>query len=103
MTVFQRYFLWYLLFINLVGILAVCWDKLVAVKGWNNLPRRGFLWISRVPEKNFFVIALLGGSVGTYLAMRLIRHKTLHRSFMIGIPLIFLVEAALVAAGFLLL
>ena len=28
MTVFQRYFLWYLLFINLVGVLAVCWDKL---------------------------------------------------------------------------
>lgn len=92
----MTYFLYYLLFINLAAVLAVLWDKLVAVKGWNNLPRKGIFWINRVPEKNLFIIALLGGSVGEYLAMRLIRHKTLHRSFMVGLPVIFLVQAAIV-------
>ena len=71
----MTYFLYYLLFINLAAVLAVLWDKLVAVKGWNNLPRKGIFWINRVPEKNLFIIALLGGSVGEYLAMRLIRQK----------------------------
>ena len=97
-----RYFWYYLLFLNLAAALAVCWDKLVAVKGWNNLPRRGIFWISRVPEKNLFLIALLGGSPGEYLTMRLIRHKTQHRSFMVGLPIIFLAEAAAAAVFFLL-
>jgi uncharacterized membrane protein YsdA (DUF1294 family) len=46
----------------------------------------------RVPEKTLFLLAILGGSVGALLGMRVWRHKTLHRSFQIGIPLILILQ-----------
>ncbi|MEI7025542.1 DUF1294 domain-containing protein [Paenibacillus sp. y28] len=51
----------------------------------------------RVPEKHLFALAAAGGSLGVWLAMRHYRHKTKHASFVFGIPLIVLVQAALVA------
>lgn len=42
----------------------------------------------RVPERTLFLIALLGGAFGVFAGMRIWRHKTKHRSFRIGIPLI---------------
>ena len=48
----------------------------------------------RVPEKTLFLLALLGGSVGALLGMRVWHHKTLHRSFRYGIPAILLAELA---------
>ena len=46
----------------------------------------------RISEKALFILALLGGSLGEYLTMRLIRHKTLHKRFMIGLPLIMILQ-----------
>ena len=42
----------------------------------------------RVPEKDFFVLSAVGGAAGCWLAMRIYRHKTKHRSFVVGIPLL---------------
>jgi uncharacterized membrane protein YsdA (DUF1294 family) len=42
----------------------------------------------RVPEYKLFLVALIGGASGMYLAMRVFRHKTLHLKFSIGIPVI---------------
>lgn len=50
----------------------------------------------RVPEKQLFLIALLGGAVGGWIGMQVWHHKTKHRSFTIGIPLFILVNAAAV-------
>ena len=50
----------------------------------------------RISEKTLIVLALLGGSVAEYLTMRLIRHKTLHKKFMIGLPLMIALHAALI-------
>ncbi len=50
----------------------------------------------RVPEKVLFLTAVLGGSPGIYAGMQLFRHKTKHRSFVIGIPLIFTAQVLLV-------
>lgn len=44
----------------------------------------------RISEKSLFILALLGGSVSEYITMRIIRHKTLHKRFMIGLPCIFI-------------
>ena len=44
----------------------------------------------RIPEKMLFLSAILGGSVGS-----LFRHKTKHWSFRIGMPVILLVQVAL--------
>ncbi len=75
-------YLIYFLSINLISVLVCIWDKQKAKKGG---------W--RVPEKTLFVLCLLGGSVGMYLCMKTIRHKTKHKRFMIGIPLIIIFQA----------
>ena len=53
----------------------------------------------RIPEATLFLVAVLGGSPGVMLAMRRYRHKTLHSSFTVGMPLICFFECALLAAG----
>ena len=80
------YVLFYLLLVNLAGAVLVA-DK------WKARRHR---W--RVPEKTLFLLCFLGGCPGVYLTMRLCRHKTLHKRFMWGIPAIFLLQLALLAA-----
>lgn len=57
-----------------------------ALMGVDKAKARRGRW--RVPEKTLFLSALLGGSVGAMLGMSLFRHKTRHRSFRLGMPLI---------------
>ena len=78
--------------INLVTFLVFGFDKLKAKYKEKHEGAR------RVPEKTLFLLAALGGSVGALLGMRVWRHKTLHRSFRIGIPLILAVQI-LIPAG----
>lgn len=56
-------------------------DKIKAKKG-----------LRRISEKTLIVLALLGASAAEYFTMRLIRHKTLHKKFMLGLPLIIIVQ-----------
>ncbi len=65
----------------------------VAVTVWDKSRARRQAW--RVPERTLWLVSVLGGSVATYVTMRLIRHKTLHRRFMWGIPLLMAAQAAL--------
>ena len=51
----------------------------------------------RVPERTLLLTAAVGGAAVMLLTMRLIRHKTLHRRFMWGLPLMILAQAAAVA------
>lgn len=75
----------YLAVINIIGIIITARDKRAA--------RRG-TW--RVPERTLFMLCILGGCPGVYAAMRLMRHKTLHKRFMWGIPAIFIVQIIIV-------
>ncbi|MBQ6577822.1 MAG: DUF1294 domain-containing protein [Bacteroidales bacterium] len=79
----------YLIVINLVTLFAFIIDKKKAKRS---------KW--RIPEATLLGLAVLGGSIGAWLGMRLWRHKTLHNKFRFGIPLIFLAQLA--AAFFLL-
>ncbi len=72
----------WLVVINLVTFFVFGFDKLKAKYKEKHEAAR------RVPEKTLFLLAALGGSVGALIGMRVWRHKTLHRSFRIGIPLI---------------
>lgn len=72
----------YLFAINLAGLLSMGIDKQRA---------RKHRW--RIPEKTLFLIAALGGSIGSILGMFLFRHKTRHLSFRLGLPLILALQA----------
>ncbi len=71
----------YLAFINILSILNCMIDKDNA-----RLGKR------RISEKRLFVLSLFGGSVGMYLTMLIIRHKTKHLRFMIGLPVIIVLQ-----------
>ena len=58
--------------------------------------RRG---LTRVPEKTLFLLAACGGSVAMYVCMKLIRHKTKHLSFMLGLPAIISAQCGAVWAA----
>lgn len=75
----------YFLSVSFYSAALTCTDKRLAVKGGR-----------RIPEKKLFGAALLGGGAAMYITMRIIRHKTLHKRFMIGLPLIILVQTVLV-------
>ncbi len=53
--------------------------------------------ILRIPEKLLFLVSLFGGSLAMYVTMLVIRHKTKHKRFMIGLPVIALAQAVLLA------
>jgi len=54
----------------------------------------------RVKENTLLLVSVLGGSIAMLLTMRIIRHKTQRKKFMIGIPVIIVLQIALVAAFF---
>ena len=53
----------------------------------------------RVREATIFALSAFGGSLAMYITMLAIRHKTLHKRFMIGIPLIIVLQILLIAAA----
>ena len=79
------YIVLYLAIVNLAGLIVMGIDKLRARKrAW------------RIPESTLFVIALIGGSLGTTIGMHLFHHKTLHWYFLIGMPAILAIQIAAV-------
>lgn len=79
-------FFWiYLCIINILGFMIWCLDKYCAKKGYR-----------RISEKTLALFALIGGSFGCLCAMELIRHKTRHWYFKIGLPLLTAAQAVLI-------
>ena len=81
-------FIAYIAVVSLCSIAVCMKDKRVSKKNDVTL---------RTPEKSLFIWSLLGGSLAMFITMRIIRHKTKHVSFMVGIPAIFILQVALVA------
>lgn len=75
----------YLLAVNLVGFALMGIDKRKAIK---------HVW--RVPGAALFWSAILGGSIGAWLGMYTFRHKTKHLRFVVGIPLIFVLQIGII-------
>lgn len=46
----------------------------------------------RIPEKTLFLSAIVGGSIGALYGMHLFRHKTKHKSFVLGMPAILIAQ-----------
>ena len=70
-----------LLILNVFGFIQFGVDKKRAQKG---------KW--RISEASLFATALLGGSIGCIVGMKVFCHKTKHKSFIIGMPLILLLQ-----------
>lgn len=85
MNPFFLFLLIYFIGISLAAATVTVLDKYKAKKG---------RW--RIPEATLFILAILGGSVSEYTVMRLIRHKTKHKRFMIGLPVIILLQLILI-------
>ena len=77
--------LFYVIAANIIAFALMGIDKQKAIrKAW------------RIPEKTLFLSAMLGGSVGAILGMRLFHHKTRHWYFKYGMPAILFCQIVLV-------
>ena len=74
----------YLVIINIIGFAMMGIDKKKAKK-------RSF----RIPEASLFIIAVIGGSLGTIAGMYFFRHKTRHWYFVYGMPAILILQIIL--------
>ena len=73
--------LYYLIVINIVTFLVYGMDKLKAKQG---------SW--RISEATLLILAIIGGSIGALLGMKVWRHKTQHKKFKYGVPAILIIQ-----------
>lgn len=74
----------YLAIINIVTLIVYGADKLKAKR---------HQW--RIPESTLILLAVIGGSIGALLGMKIWHHKTKHKKFKYGIPIILALQLAL--------
>lgn len=80
-----KYFIIYLIIINLIAFIAMYLDKRKARYGnW------------RIPEQSLLILALIGGSFGAIIGMYTFRHKTKKYRFSIGFPIILILQIVLI-------
>lgn len=72
---------YYLIAINTITFLVYGLDKLKAKKE---------KW--RIPESTLLLLAIIGGSIGAWLGMKVWHHKTMHKKFKYGVPLIIIIQ-----------
>ncbi len=73
--------IYYLIIINVLSFIVMGIDKHNAIKNKY-----------RVSEKSLFILSIFGGAIGTFIAMFIFRHKIRKKAFIIGIPLIIIIE-----------
>ena len=78
------FLLYYLIVINIVTFLVYAIDKWKA---------RRSKW--RIPETTLLGLAVIGGSIGAWSGMKVWHHKTQHKKFRFGLPLIMIAQIAL--------
>ncbi len=71
----------YVGFISVISLMLTVYDKVASMaKKW------------RIPEKMLMSFAFLGGATVMYITMQIIRHKTKHKNFMYGLPVMILIH-----------
>lgn len=94
----------YLALISLVSVIVTLYDKAIAGYSYKVSPKDKNGRSSkkgpklRVPEATLLLLSALGGSIAMLLTMLLVRHKTKKAKFMVGIPLILILQIAAVVA-----
>ena len=77
----EKLFYVYLLIISIVTVILTVYDKIAA-------KNRAF----RISEATLILCGVFGGAVAELITMLIIRHKTRHIKFMLGLPAIILVQ-----------
>ena len=77
--------LYYLIVINVVTFLVYGIDKWKAKQGY---------W--RISEATLLILAVIGGSIGALLGMKIWHHKTMHKKFKYGLPGILIIQIVLI-------
>ncbi len=77
--------LYYLIVINIVTFLVYGIDKWKAKQG---------SW--RISEATLLILAVIGGSIGALFGMKIWHHKTMHKKFKYGLPLILIIQIILI-------
>lgn len=75
----------YLMVINIVSFALMGIDK--------NRARKN-KW--RIQEKTYFILSFFGGAIGAVLGMIVFRHKTQHKSFYVGIPMLYIINKIII-------
>ena len=76
----------YLISVSVLSLIVTVYDKIASLK----LPQH------RIRELTLFLLALFGGGAVMFVTMYVIRHKTAHGRFMLGLPIIVLLQLAAV-------
>lgn len=79
----MKHFILYIIIINVVTFCLYGADK-----------RRAKRKMWRIPEAVLLLFAIIGGSIGAGMAMHFYRHKTKHKKFAFGVPIIFILQVA---------
>ena len=90
--------LYYLIVLNIVTFLVYGIDKWRSTSG-RLLPtgrKKAKKGSWRISEATLLILAVIGGSIGALLGMKLWHHKTMHKKFKYGLPLILLGQIALI-------
>ena len=77
--------IYYLGLINIISFMVYGIDKLKTKQG---------KW--RIPEATLLLLAIIGGSIGAWCGVKVWHHKTLHKKFRYGIPLIIAIQIAMI-------
>ncbi len=75
--------------LSVISVILCTYDKLISKRNKVSL---------RIPEATLMWLSALGGAAAMLLWMLIIRHKTKHPKFMVGLPVIIALQIALVAA-----
>ena len=81
----MKFIVIYLVIMNVIAMVVCVTDKIKA---------RLHLW--RIPDSILMAISLLGGALGMYTTMQIVRHKTQTEKYTIGLPIMIVIQAAAV-------
>jgi uncharacterized membrane protein YsdA (DUF1294 family) len=78
------FILLYVAAVSVAGVVLTVYDKIISKKNTNG---RG-----RVPENTLMYLGVMGGALPMFITMLIIRHKTRHKKFMVGLPVMFILH-----------
>lgn len=84
-----QYILVYYISISIPSVIITVYDKIAAIKK-----------AVRIPERTLMTFAALGGAAAMYVTMKTIRHKTLHKKFMIGLPVFIILHTLIIGLSY---